>query len=145
MNRKGMVAMMDAMIFIVLISMLSITILTFDSEDETFEPLDASEICECVLSTDFTDSNLVPNMGDAEYRVADAVAYAVMTDSKAILNEVKLMVDELTMGNYDYSLKFTMNGVTRTIGDWNGFSESSYSGTWTVSGGKDLIVEMELG
>ena len=144
MNRKGMIAMMDAMIFIVLIAFVSMAIMNIESENHDHEPLDASEICEYILSTDVTGSDLIPEMGSTRYTMADAVAYAVVKDHEPVMKELKTMLDDMTMGNYDYVLRLTCENVTKTIGGLEGVSESTYSGTWTVSGGRALSVEMWL-
>lgn len=142
MNRKGMVAIMDAMIFVVLLTFVSLALLDFDTEEEEISTMDASDICEYVLSTDMTSSGLVPDMGNANYTMADAIAYATVNGSDRIMEEARTMIDGLTMGKYGYCITFTCNGHTESIGEINGVSGSSYSGTWTVTGGKDLVVEM---
>ena len=144
MNRKGMIALMDAVIFVTLITFVSLALLDFDDGDEGFEEMDASDICELLLSIDMGDSGLIPGMGDSGYDMADAAAYATVNGTDAIFDEIRSMMDELTMGNYDYGLRFTCNGHVKNIGEINGFSGSSYSGTWSVTGGKDLFVEMWL-
>lgn len=144
MNRKGMVAMMDAMIFVILIALFSVSILSFEPEDDDFEPLEAGEICEIVLSTDATDHGFIPDMGHTEYRMADALAYALMEKDEAVFDEVGSMIEKLTMGRYDYGFKVSIDGVSYTIGEMKGVPESFYSDIWKVIGGKDLFVEMQL-
>lgn len=135
--------MMDALIFITLLGIVSMVIIGY-GDMETHEPIDASDLCELVLSTDITESGLVPDMGVSRYRVADAAAYATAGNSERILEEIDGMLRELTMGDYHYAVVFTCNGNTVTIGEWNPVSESSYEGSWDVIGGLVLEVRMQL-
>ena len=144
MNRKGMIAFMDAMIFVTLITLVSLAILDFDTDEDDPIMLDASEICELILTTDMTDSDMIPEMGTIGYTMADAAAYATVNGSQTIMKEIDHMIDDLTMGNYGYCIRFTCNGHVESIGENIGVSGSSYSGTWTVTGEEILFVEMWL-
>ena len=144
MNRKGMIAMMDAMIFVMLITLVSLMILDFDGAEEDYTPLNASEVCEYVLSTDVGGSGMIPDMGDSEYRMVDALAFATVDGSEKVFGELETMIQGLTMGKYDYRIRFACNGHVKEMGEGNWFAGSSYSGSWTVIGGTTLDVEMWL-
>ena len=137
-----MIAFMDAIIFVVLITFVSLALIDSDIDENEYGIADASEICEMLLSTDMSSSGLIPEMGEAGYNMADAAAYATVNDIDTILDEIRVMIDELTMGNRDYCVRFSCNGHVVSIGEKSGFPDSSYSGTWHVTGGKNLNVEM---
>ncbi|MGN1044748.1 MAG: hypothetical protein ACI4Q9_02175 [Candidatus Methanomethylophilaceae archaeon] len=144
MNGKGMIAILDAVIFIAILAFISVTMLTFGGMTEEDRAPDASEVCDRLLSTEMGGYGLLPEMGNAPYTMADVAAYAVASGDEDLKGIIKTMADDLTFNRSRYRLELTYNGDTVVIGQDVSVCDSSYTGTVRVMGGGVLHVDLRL-
>lgn len=143
MNERGLIALMDAMIFVVLISVISITMVGMVPTEEEYEGFTAGEICEALLSTDASGEDYVPDMGGAKYTLADAIVYNMVTESSDVRSTIVFGLKELTMGLYDYHLILESNGQRWEVKEGGGVPQSTFAGIWATQAG-DLWVSLTI-
>ena len=144
MNRKGMVAILDAVIFIAILAFISVTMLTFGNISEEDRAPDASEVCDRLMSTEMGGRGLLPEMGNTPYTMADVAAYAVASGDKDLRDRIKEMADDLTFNRARYCLELRYGEKTVMIGEDVSVYSSSYCGEERVIGGGTLYVSLRL-
>lgn len=143
MNRKGMVATLDVLIFIVLLSVVTLTFVSFNTPE--LQETDVSTLCEDVFTTEIKSDDFLSNGDTTVYRLSDYVAMSITSGNEEFIEtHVKSVLDDLLGKKYQYHLTMEYNNKIMEIG--NGFeSPSSVCKTeFDVIGPEDLYVELSL-
>lgn len=116
MNRKGLTAIADAMVFIVLITLAFTVICTMSVEKDGPEVQNASEILDILL-----DSDTVADIGDGPVgmKIYKGLVYSMYADCGTD-REVTGILDSHFMRNDSYRLTVEQGGNTFSLGSGAG-------------------------
>lgn len=122
-GRKGFTATVDAMFFIVLITMAFSLMFSMTGTDEKHDIQDASEILPILLEAD-VEVELDPDRGPVSVKLCDALVYEMYRDCKAG-RAAEQILDSHFMREGAYALTVSHNGMTYTVGSGAGIPVSS--------------------
>lgn len=126
MNRRGFVALMDAMIFTVVL-ILSLSALLGVGSSVASDDRDVSQMLEDTMSAEVRMTDLDPDGDGSRVRVSDMCALQMVvggTDVESFLSEA---LDMFSKGR-PYLLEMTFDGRSMTVGEV-GMTMSSYAET----------------
>ena len=111
-NRKGMIAMMDALIFIILISMAASWLFFFDEDTEHEEPM-AKTISDDLFTVEVRTCDLM-YLGDTKIIPLKTLIAATMSDGRTDKTEsfISSALEELVPPLYGYEMTLEYNGHT---------------------------------
>lgn len=142
MNRRGFVALMDAMIFTVVL-MLSLSALLGVGSSIASNDRDVSQMLEDTMSAEVKMTDLDPDGDGSRVRVSDMCALQMAvggTDVESFLSEA---LDMFSKGR-PYLLEMTFDGRSMTVGE-AGTMMSSYAETDVpVTTGGSLHAELTI-
>jgi len=141
MNRRGITAFLDAMIFLVVIMMaISVGIATtYNGADDGPDP---DDFLAGLSSVEIRLSDMTDIQDDSLSYVSDIMAYSLNHEC-AVEEYLKSVLDSL-FGENRYCLRYEYGGSEKTIGDPGGFYPTSSERTMKVSTGGDLIVHLGI-
>ncbi len=121
MNRKGLTAMADAMIFITLITLAFTVIYSLGMEKDGPEVQDASEILDLLL-----DSETVADIGDGpvKMKIYQGLVYSLYVECGTD-REVTNILDSHFMRDGSYRLTVEQGGKTVVLGHGGGIPSSA--------------------
>lgn len=141
-DRRGITGMVDAMIFIVIMSLV-FSAMYANSVHET-EDCRASEIANNLLSSKVRACDIMDSEDSKMLSMADAIAATAITGN---VNAIAMMTSILdaSVGVPDsYLFTATYNGKTLTIGSERGLETSGFEGEMAVTYGGVLKAELRL-
>ena len=142
MNRRGFVALMDAMIFTVVL-MLSLSAMLGVGSSVASDDRDVSQMLEDTMSAEVRMTDLDPDGDGSRVRVSDMCALQMVvgdTDVESFLSEA---LDVFSKGR-PYLLEMTFDGRSMTVGE-AGTTISSYAETDVpVTTGGSLHAELTI-
>ena len=111
-DRKGMIAMMDALIFIILISMAASWLFFFNEDVEHEEPL-AKTVCDDLFTVEAKTCDLM-YLGDTKILPLRTLIAATMSDGRTEKTEtfISSALEELIPPLYGYEMSMGYNGHT---------------------------------
>ncbi|MCK9323058.1 MAG: hypothetical protein M0P07_03775 [Candidatus Methanomethylophilaceae archaeon] len=142
-NKKGITAIVDAMIFIIIIS-LAVAALYANTGDEEFIMNDASDVSNQLLSSDFRISDLMNTNDSSVVSLTDLLAAAVVTGDSSITDYIVTVLDALTERPDSYLLNLKYSGKVISLGTGDGNPVSGYITNSTVTFGGTLTFELYL-
>ena len=141
-DRKGMTAMVDAMIFIVIMGLAVSAIFAFGGEEPAAN--NASSISDSIFSAklrtcdfiDTDDSGLVP--------MPDIAAFYILTGEGEAGDYIQSILDSLMQRPHSYSLEIGYKGSIISIGDGAGDPVSGSVKEYTVTYGGTIRTDLRI-
>lgn len=144
-NRKGFVAIMDAMIFLTILSIVSVSVFSYASNIDEDQPL-AKTVCDDLFTIKLMASDVYPTEDSQTFPIADLIAADLNTDRIGdSMDYVRDSLEGLIPPMHGYVLKLSYNGNSYELSRMGEDSESSEYGTFIeVAGGGLLEVELTI-
>ena len=109
-DRKGMIAMMDAMIFLIILTMVSASLFAYTAMDDAPEPM-AKEVCDNLMSMELRACDIYATDDTQIYPIYVLLAANMNTDrEKEVYDYVGEILDGLIPKVYGYELQLSFNG-----------------------------------
>ena len=110
MNRKGMISIMDAVIFISLISVVAAMLFAFPHSDEYNRPT-AGEVTEQFLSVELKASDVLDTDDSKTYPISMLIAAEINSgDTDAAAKMVKDVFDRIVPSGHGYTVEMEYEG-----------------------------------
>ncbi len=142
MNRGGMLAMMDAMIFMAVI-VLAVSVTASTVIHTPTDERDAGDLLDCLLSSEVRMSDLSAEGDGSMVRTSDMMALYLVTGESRVEDYLTELLEAFSAGRH-YRLTIEFGGLSRTLGGWDGEPSASVSRTVPVTSGGDLTVTLAL-
>lgn len=143
-DRKGMLATVDAMIFLTLLSVVATGMFSYISSEEAEQPL-ARSVSDDFFAIRLKASDVFSTDDSQIFPVADLIA-ANMNSGNSDTAQVFIhdTISEMVPPMYGYVFTITYNGMT-LMSSRDGFSEtSSYVTSIEINGGRVLTAELVI-
>ena len=145
-NRKGSIAMIDAMIFIILLSAVSVTMFANIMSDDVHDGPNAKTVCDDLFSMKLDSSTLFDTEDAQILPVSTLIAANMNSGHKEEMRSfIKRVMDDLVPDTYGYDISMTFKGdemiVERHAG---GDISSEYSCSQPVVGSMHMDVRIRL-
>jgi hypothetical protein len=141
-NKKGMTAMIDAMIFIVIIGIAVSAIFALTGDEPAAN--DASSISDSIFSAKLRTCDLVETDDSRLVSMPDMMAFYILTGEGDAANYIESILDSLMQRPHSYSLSICYSGNTIVIGDGLGDAVSSSVKEFTVTYGGTVTANLSL-
>ncbi len=143
MNRRGMVATLDAMIFVTVLAVVSMT-LFFAGPQEDGSP-DASEICDSVSSITLPADCVAEDSGNMRLNIWDIAAVSMEEgDTEFIDGYLEDVLDDMLTGRYGYEMTLIYEDSEISFGRGGGAPLSECSREISVLGGGTVSVRLTI-
>jgi hypothetical protein len=142
-NKKGLTAMVDAMIFIVIMGILVAAMFSVsDNEDYTMN--EASEVSDQLFSAKVRISDILEEQDSLVITITDLLAASIVIGDDSAPEYVKAILDSLTERPGAYRLNLSYRDTALTIGTGDGIPVSGCERELTVTYGGVLLTELFL-
>lgn len=142
MNRRGFLALMDAVIFIAVVMLAMTALLTIGAEQEQ-DDRDASPMLESLMSAQVRMSDLVEDGDGSLVRVSDLCALLV-TGGETSVGEYLAEVLDAMSGPGTYRLELMFAESSTSVGTGDGRMLSSYTMEVPVTTGGTLTAVLSV-
>lgn len=141
-DRRGMTAMIDAMIFIIIMGLVVSAVFAMD-DDEDVEPNNASAMCKKLIQTDLRLCDVMDTEDQSGMMMPDLMAACTMSDelSSEYITDV---LDSITERPGAYRLTMDYNEKELVLGTGDGTPVSGYTTESPISFGGILTITLEL-
>jgi hypothetical protein len=135
---------MDAMIFLTVMSIVSIGLCAYALQEEGGETL-ARSACDDAMGIELRASDVLPIKDTQVFPVADLVAADLNTGGHGLTQSyMKSVLDGLISQPHGYCMTFDYNGHRMQIGRGGGETTSTYDAAYDVNGGGKLYVSLTV-
>lgn len=141
-DRKGLTGIMDAVIFMVLISMAFSALYVYDSGNNDFR--DASDITDEILSAKFSLNDVTDYEDSKIVCFTDLLAVTTITNDERVIEYLVSLLDSTTGMPGSYKMTITYMDNSFTVGTGSGIPRSSCIRTTPVVYGDSLTTQIEL-
>jgi hypothetical protein len=141
-DRKGLTGIMDAVIFMVLISMAFSALYVYDSGNNDFR--DASDISDEILSARFSLNDVSDYEDSKIVCFTDLLAVTTITNDEHVMEYLVSLLDSTTGMPGSYKMTITYMDNSFTVGTGSGIPRSSCIRATPVVYGDSLTTEIEL-
>ncbi|MDR0309722.1 MAG: hypothetical protein LBH88_03070 [Candidatus Methanoplasma sp.] len=141
-NRKGLTAMVDAMIFIVVIGLAVSAFFAFSGDESA--PNDASAISDSIFSAKVRINDTVDTQETGLVSLPDMAAFHIMTGDGSVMDYIESIMESLMQRPDSYSLSIEYSDNTVTIGRDKGDAVSGSVKEYTVTYGGSIRVDLRL-
>jgi hypothetical protein len=141
-NRKGLTAMVDAMIFIVIIG-LAVSAM-FALSNNNLEANDASAVSDAVFTAKVRMCDMMDTEESRLVSIADMTAYYILTGKGNVMDYIQSILDSLMQRPGSYLLNLSYRDTTVTIGTGHGDMVSGYIRDFTVTYGGTITADLEI-
>ena len=143
-NKKGMIAIVDALIFLTIMSTVVIGMFSYVVVQETEQPL-AKTINDDFFSIKLKASDIYPTDDDQTYPIADLIAADLNSGSYGNAEQyVKNAIDVMIPQMYGYLFTLTYKEHTMSVSREGNVMTSCYSTAILVNGGNELFADLTL-
>ncbi len=142
MNRKGMLAMVDAMVFIVVI-MMAAAAMVHTAADRGSSDADAGDVLESVMSSKVRMSDLWEGGDGTLVKISDMVALDLVSGTECALGFAEKCLESFSKGR-PFLLKVSYGGAEAMIGSEGGRPASSAAMDFQVTTGGIVHAELVL-
>ncbi|MFA6709997.1 MAG: hypothetical protein WCR83_01560 [Candidatus Methanomethylophilaceae archaeon] len=143
-DSKGMVAVMDTLIFLVIMSMVVIGIFSYTVIQETEQPL-AKTINDDFFSIRLKASDIFPTDDCQTYPIADLVAADLNSGLHGNAEKyVKGTMDSMVPEIYGYTFTLTYGENTMSVSRGGGDMTSCFSTVIQIDGGGNLSADLTI-
>ncbi len=144
-NKKGVIALIDAMIFLVLIAVIGTSLFAYSAINDSTEPM-AKTVCDDLFSMELHACDVYDTEDTQIYPVSVLLAANMNTKNESYVNDyVSKILDELIpkIYGFDMELKFN-NNVVHLERSSNRELTSEYSETIEISHTEGLNVSLKI-
>ena len=141
-DKKGITAMVDAMIFIVVLGIAIIALLHFQGTNDTNG--EASEVIEELFSIKLHSEDAVSDGDSKVLSLTDLIAASFIMDDDGVMSYISEVMDRLTERPGSYHISISYGDHTCTIGYGSGISVSTASKDAVALYGDTLHMTLEL-
>ena len=141
-HRKGLTAMVDAMIFIVVIGLAVTAMFTLSSDGPA--PNSASSITESIFSAKLKTCDLIETEESGLVSIPDLVAVYILTGEGNVMEYITDILDSITQRTNSYRLDITYQDLTVSIGKGKGDPVSGSVKEFTVTYGGSIRTDMRI-
>lgn len=142
MNRRGMLALMDAMIFMAVI-MLAVAVTASQVSDTPMDERDAGDLLESLLSSEMRMSDLSGSGDGSMVRTSDMIALYLVTGEEDVEGYLTELLEAFSAGRH-YRLTMEFGELESELGGGKGEPSVSISRTVPVTSGGELTVRLDL-
>lgn len=143
-NRKGLTGIIDAMIFITIMSVVFSALYAYNINDvNNFDP-DASDISGEILSSKFCLDDIIDTDDSRLVSFTDLLAAATLTGDERTIAYLQLVLNSATGRSDSYRMTAIYGSNTFTIGIGEGMPRSSCTETTAVTYGGSMTTILEL-
>ena len=141
-NKKGMTAMVDAMIFIVVMGLAVSAMFMFTSNEPV--PDDASRVPDKIFTSKLRSCDVIDTEESGIVNVSDMVAFYFLTGEGKIMQYIKGIMDSLMQRPGSYRLDISYKGSSISIGSGTGDPLSSYHKEYGVTYGGTVKADLMI-
>lgn len=141
-KKTGITAMVDAMIFIVVLGIAVTAMHNYSNSEPLVD--DASFISEKIFSGKLRMCDMIETEDTGVIGIPDLVAYYLLTDNDSVAEYLDSVLRTLTQRPDSYLLVMDYDGHTSTIGYDRGDPVSSCTVDYTVTYGGSVRIELSL-
>ncbi len=141
-DRKGLTGIMDAVIFMVLISMAFSALYVYDAGNNDFR--DASDISDEILSAKFSLNEITDHEDSKIVCFTDLLAVTTVSNDERVLEYLVSLLDSTTGMPGSYKMTITYMENSFTVGTGSGIPRSSCVRATPVTYGDSVITQIEL-
>lgn len=143
-NKKGMIAIIDALIFLTIMSTVVIGMFSYFIVQETEQPL-AKTINDDFFSIRLKASDIYPTVDDQTYPIADLIAADLNSGSYGNAEQyVKNAIDTMIPLMYGYLFTLVYKEHTMSISREGNTMTSCYSTAILINGGGELFADLTI-
>jgi hypothetical protein len=141
-NRKGMAAMVDAVIFLAVLSIVAGVLFTGTPPAEDQGCPYAEETCHTLMSVKLSLCDVHDTEDTDVVTLPDLVSGYIRTGKGSIMDYVSDALD--AMVPVGYLMTFGLNGKDASVGDGGESLTSAFTGSITVIGGETMEFRLEI-
>ncbi|MDR1405031.1 MAG: hypothetical protein LBJ20_05650 [Candidatus Methanoplasma sp.] len=141
-NRKGITAMVDAMMFIVVMGLAVSALFAFGGEDIQNE--DASSVSDSIFSAKLRIRDFLETDDSKLVSMPDMVAFGILTGDNTVFDYIENIMNSLMQRPYSYCMEIEYNGSSVTIGRLHGDAVSSSAKEFTATYGGSVAVFLSI-
>jgi hypothetical protein len=143
-NRKGLTGIIDAMIFITIMSVVFSALYAYNINDTDTFDIDASDISNEILSSKFCLDDIIYTDDSRLVSFTDLLAAATLTGDERTIDYLRLVLNSATGRSDSYRMTVIYGNNTFTIGIGEGVPLSSCTETTAVTYGGSMTTILEL-
>ena len=141
-NRKGLTAMVDGMIFIVIMGLAVSAMFAFGGNEPTAN--DASSVSNSIFSAKLRTCDLVDTDDSRLVSVSDVIAFYIMTGEGRAAEYIESVLDSLMKRPDSYRLDIEYQGSSISIGSGKGDPISGSVKDFTVTYGGSIRADLRI-
>ena len=141
-NKRGMTAMVDAMIFIVIIGLAVTAMFSFNNNEKGTN--DASSMLESIFTAKIRTNDLIEADESGIVGIPDMVAVFILTGEGTVIDYIKEILDSAMQRDGAYYMEIEYQGRTVSIGTDKGDPISGSVKEFTVTYGGSIRTSLML-
>ena len=143
MNRKGMIATIDAAIFVTVLAVISITLVAVDVPKDTSP--DASEVCDSISAITLQSDCIAEGSGNMRMNIWDISAASMCSgDTGFISGYLQNALGDILTDRYGYEMTIRYQGNEMSFGQGRGAPLSECERDVRVLGGDMLHLHLVI-
>jgi len=141
-NRKGLTAMVDAMIFIVVMGLAVSAMFAFGGDNSS--PNDASTVSDNIFSAKLRACDIADTEDARLISVPDVIAFYFLAGDGKVIDYIQSILDSLLKRPNSYRLEISYNNSVVTIGSGTGDPISGSVKEYTVTYGGAIRTDLSF-
>ncbi|MCL2317565.1 MAG: hypothetical protein FWC44_04515 [Methanomassiliicoccaceae archaeon] len=141
-NNKGLTAMVDAMIFIVVLGLAVTAMFAFTVDDPA--PNSASSISENIFTAKLKTCDLIETEESGLVSIPDMAAVYILTGEGTVMEYIQNVLDSVTQRSNSYRLDITYQDQTVSIGTGKGDPVCGSVKEYTVTYGGSIRTDLRI-
>ena len=142
-DRRGITALADAMIFIVIMSMAFSALYLYEDDDVDVGN-SASDITDAVFYSKMKLKDIMDTDDSKIVSITDLIAASMVTDNKSVFNYLEELMETVNGRPDSYRLTMTYGEKERCLGSGDGIPISGCTSEFTVKYGGTLIISLDV-
>ena len=143
MNRRGMIATIDAAIFVTVLAVISITLVVVDVPEDTSP--DASEVCDSISSITLQSDCIAEGSGNMRMNIWDISAASMCSgDTEFISGYLQEVLRDILTDRYGYEMTVSYLDDEMSFGHGKGAPLSECERDVRVLGGGTLHLHLTI-
>ena len=145
MNCKGMISIIDVIIFVSILSMVSVAMFSLADTDANTEDQMAGDIVDTFLSMELRSCDVMGTGDTATYPISILLASLINSDDPYALEFVEGIFDGMIQEPYGYELMIEYDGRTIETGTLLNDISSKYRTSVPIVNDKCLTISLSIG
>ncbi len=144
MNRRGMVATLDAVIFVAVLAIISVTLVAVDVPEDDGTP-DATEILDSMSYIKLSSELVAENSGDMKMNIWDMSAACMNSgDTEFVTGYLQGTVRDILTDRYAFEMTLTYGDAAVSFGEGRGAPLSGCTREIGILGGGVMSVSLTI-